>query len=137
MMMEVIRFDPVALWNTWKARRRASTGSAAYQEQQREVGYVGAFILGASSGFIAAPCTTPALTAILAYIAQTQSVGLGMALMLAFSAGLGTLLMLIAAFAGALKHLPRSGMWMQRVKVASGVLLLAFGEYLIYRAGQL
>jgi cytochrome c-type biogenesis protein len=137
MMMEVIKFDPVALWNHWKARRRAREGSPAYQAQQREVGYLGAFILGASSGFIAAPCTTPALTAILAYIAQSQSVGLGMALMLAFSAGLGTLLMLIAAFAGALKLLPRSGMWMQRVKVLSGLILLGFAEYLIYRAGQL
>ena len=36
-----------------------------------------------------------------AYIAKTQSVGLGLALMLAFSLGLGTLLMVIAAFTGA------------------------------------
>jgi cytochrome c-type biogenesis protein len=138
MMLEVIKFDPAAMLNTWNARRahrRPSVAVIAHHE--REVGLVGAFALGASSGFIAAPCTTPALTAILAYIAQTQSVGLGMGLMLAFSAGLGTLLLLIAAFAGALRVLPRSGQWMNTIKVASGLILLFFAQYLIYRAGQL
>jgi thiol:disulfide interchange protein DsbD len=98
---------------------------------------LGAFTLGASSGFIAAPCTTPILTSILAYIAKTQSVGLGLALMLSFACGLGTLLLLIAAFTGFLQLLPRSGNWMKTMKTLSGLILLAFGEYLIYRAGGL
>jgi thiol:disulfide interchange protein DsbD len=96
-----------------------------------------AFVLGASSGFIAAPCTTPVLTSILAYIAKTQSVGLGFGLMLSFSLGLGTLLLVIAAFTGALQVLPKSGQWMKTIKIVSGLILLAFAEYLIFRSGCL
>ena len=96
---------------------------------------MGAFFLGASSGFIAAPCTTPVLTGILAYIAKTQSIGVGFLLMTSFSLGLGTLLIGISAFTGALQILPKSGEWMKTIKVGSGLILLAFAEYLIYRAG--
>ena len=55
--------------------------------------------------------------------------------MMSFSLGLGTLLLVIAAFAGAIQILPRSGNWMKTVKTFSGLILLAFAEYLIYRAG--
>ena len=103
---------------------------------QSEATLIGAFTLGASSGFIAAPCTTPVLTGILAYIAKTQSIGLGFSLMASFSLGLGTLLLVIATFAGAVQILPKSGHWMKAVKVLSGILLLGFAEYLIYTAGQ-
>jgi len=40
-----------------------------------------------------------------------------------------------AIFAGAVKMLPRSGTWMNGVKKASGLVLLAFGAWLFYRAG--
>jgi cytochrome c-type biogenesis protein len=103
----------------------------------RNSGFFRSFILGASSGMIAAPCTTPVLTSILAYIARTQSVGLGFVLMLSFSLGLGTLLVVIAIFAQALQILPKSGKWMKSIKVLSGLILLAFAQYLIYRAGSL
>ena len=134
-MMDVIQFDPVAWGNALK--RKWSKGAPVAAPVQREMTHISAFLLGASSGFIAAPCTTPVLTSILAYIAKTQSVGLGLALMLSFSLGLGTLLLVIATFAGAARALPRSGLWMERVKKASGLLLLAFAEYLIFRAGTL
>ena len=98
---------------------------------------MGAFTLGASSGFIAAPCTTPVLTSILAYIAKTQSISLGLGLMFFFSLGLGTLLLIIAGFAGAITVLPRSGQWMKTIKTLSGLMLLVFAQYLIYRAGTL
>jgi len=103
----------------------------------KEATILGAFILGASSGFIAAPCTTPVLTAILGYIAQTQSVFLGLGLMLFFALGLGTILILIATFAGTLQKLPRAGNWMNKVKVGSGILILLFAEYLFFKAGKI
>ena len=133
-MLDVFRFDPMMWWSGIK--RKWSKAEATHAADVRgEMTRLGAFLLGASSGFIAAPCTTPVLTSILAYIAKTQSVGLGLALMLAFSLGLGTLLMVIALFAGAAQVLPRSGLWMEKVKKGSGLILLVFAEYLIYRAG--
>lgn len=142
IMLEVFPFDPGSWWNQFRFRFLPHRGTStppprAPDQGVREVTFWGAMALGASSGFIAAPCTTPVLTSILAFIAKTQSVGFGLALMLAFSLGLGTLLLLIAAFAGALQILPRSGQWMKTVKVASGLLLMIVADYMIYRAGIL
>lgn len=140
-MLDVFNFDPMASIQGVKRRfERKKTGSATAMHQadiRREMTHLGAFLLGASSGFIAAPCTTPVLTSILAYIAKTQSIGLGLALMLSFSLGLGTILLLIATFTGATQILPRSGKWMETVKKLSGLVLLAFADYLIYRAGSI
>jgi thiol:disulfide interchange protein DsbD len=140
IMLDVIPFDPAVWLDQLKRRiahKRGHATPAQVHHVQAEMNLVGAFTLGASSGFIAAPCTTPVLTSILAYIAKTQSVVVGMALMVSFSLGLGTLLLIIAAFAGALQILPRSGAWMKAIKFASGLILLAFAEYLIYRSGNL
>lgn len=137
VMLDVIPFDPLIWWENFKRNilRMRSTPNASSVVQQ-ELTLVGTFILGATSGFIAAPCTTPVLTSILAFIAQTQSVGVGFILMCSFSLGLGTLLIVIALFAGAIQILPRSGQWMKTAKIISGLILLAFADYLIYRAGN-
>lgn len=139
VMMEVIPFDPMASWD--RLARAFRKGAAPHPvhspTQHREVTLFGAFTLGASSGFIASPCTTPVLTAILAYIAKTQSVGIGLLLMLGFALGIGTLLVAVAFFTGALQLLPRSGGWMEKVKLASGLLLLGMGHYLVFRSGNL
>lgn len=96
------------------------------------------FILGLSSGFIAAPCTTPFLASILAYIAHNQSLGVGFALMFSFSLGLGTLLLVVSFLTGlGVQRLPPSGRWMRFLKIVSGLILLAFADYFIYRAGLL
>ncbi len=137
IMLDVIPFDPMVWWESIKRKIFRSQNSSHTHKMQKEMTHLGAFALGASSGFIAAPCTTPVLTSILAYIAQTQSVGLGFILMFSFSLGLGTILLILAAFAGAVQILPRSGHWMKTVKTISGLILLAFAEYLIYRAGSL
>lgn len=129
-MMDVIEWDPQAFLD------RVLRPKVPKDPSKQTQGYANAFILGATSGFIAAPCTTPVLASILAYIARSQSVEFGFVLMLAFSFGLGTLLLAIALSASLLERLPRSGAWMKKVKVGSGVLLLLFAEYLIFRAGE-
>lgn len=134
MMMDILPIDPQAILERIKIKMGLNAGSKLNNDKEATI--IGAFLLGASSGFIAAPCTTPVLTAILAYIAQTQSVIFGLGLMLFFSLGLGTILILIATFAGMIQKLPRAGVWMNRVKIFSGILILLFAEYLIYKAGK-
>jgi len=134
MMMDVLAIDPQAILEQLKRKMGLSTGSKLNNDKEATI--IGAFLLGASSGFIAAPCTTPVLTAILGYIAETKSVIVGLGLMLSFSFGLGTILILIAAFAGSLQKLPRAGHWMNKIKIFSGILILLFAEYLIYKAGK-
>ena len=138
-MMDVIPFDPVTWINHFKHRYCLSKQSTVRQADQTSEGLtlLGTFALGASSGLVAAPCTTPVLTSILAMIAKTQSAGLGLIFMLAFSFGLGTLLLVIAGFTGAMQVLPRSGKWMKHIKLVSGGILLIFAEYLIYQAGAM
>ncbi len=135
MMMDVLPIDPQAILDRMK--RSMGLNSSIKSNTEKEATLLGAFVLGASSGFIAAPCTTPVLSAILAYIAQTQSVLLGLGLMIFFALGLGTILIGIAAFAGSFQRLPKAGQWMNRIKIFSGILILAFAQYLMFKAGKI
>ncbi|HEU5076551.1 MAG TPA: cytochrome c biogenesis protein CcdA [Polyangiaceae bacterium] len=92
------------------------------------IGYKGAFGLGFICGVIAAPCTGPILTGILAWIAKTQSATLGGAAMAAFSLGLGFPFFMVGAFA---VQLPKSGPWMVHVKSALGIVLIVVALYFI------
>jgi thiol:disulfide interchange protein DsbD len=137
-MFGVIKVDPnVLLAKLTSTRKKHGAGTTAGIIERNEGTALGAFVLGASSGFIASPCTTPILTTILSYIAAQKSVLFGGLLMFAFALGLGTILVFIGTFAGAMKLLPKSGKWLEGVKVASGVLILALGGYFIFKAGTL
>jgi thioredoxin:protein disulfide reductase len=92
------------------------------------IGYKGAFLLGLVCGLIAAPCTGPVLTGILAWIASTQSAWLGALAMGAFSLGLGAPFFVVGAFA---VQLPKSGHWMVHVKSALGTVLVVVALYFL------
>jgi len=96
-----------------------------------------AFLVGASSGFIASPCTAPVLGTLLFFIASQKAFVSGSLMMFTFSLGMNSLLLALGFSAGLLHHLPRSGHWMVIVKKALAMLLLASGLYFIFRAGQL
>lgn len=140
-MMDVIEFDPNVWISRFMSRKTRGARHAPHHSPLHSPPHsprstrMGALILGASSGFIAAPCTTPVLTTILSYIATQQSVVLGALLMFTFALGLGTILVVIGTFTGAVKILPKSGKWMQTVKLVSGVLILALGQYYVFKAG--
>lgn len=132
-MMDIIQFDP----NVWLSKFSARKNKLNPVDAKEGATAIGAFVLGASSGFIAAPCTTPVLTTILSYIATQGSIVLGMLLMFFFALGLGTILVAVGTFTTALKILPKSGKWLETVKKASGFLILGFGMYFIFKAGVL
>jgi thiol:disulfide interchange protein DsbD len=144
-MFDIIKFDP----NVWLARHRRrrqhakphpgqkSPAEATRQNPPAEATVLEAFLLGATSGFIAAPCTTPILTTILSYIATQKSIVFGTLLMYFFAIGMGTVLVIIGTFTGAVKLLPKSGRWLQIVKICSGLLILALSGYFLYKAGTL
>lgn len=92
------------------------------------IGFKGAFALGLACGLIASPCTGPVLTGILAWIAKTQSAGLGALAMGAFALGLGAPFFLVGAFA---VQLPKSGRWMNHVKSVLGIVLLVVAFYFL------
>jgi len=92
------------------------------------VGYGGAFLVGAVSGLIAAPCTGPVLTGILLWIGETKSASLGAAALFAFSLGLGLPFWLVGTFA---VSLPKGGSWMVGVKSIFGIILSVAALYFL------
>jgi thiol:disulfide interchange protein DsbD len=85
-------------------------------------GHAGAFAMGLVAGIIAAPCTGPVLAAALAFVATQGSVAYGVAIMFTYAIGIGVPFFLLGAFS---VSLPKSGPWMDGVKSAFGVALLA------------
>ncbi len=100
----------------------------------RKGGYVGALLMGVAAGFVAAPCTAPVLGALLFYISRTRDVVWGGTLMVAFSLGLGMLLLILGVFSGLLANLPRAGIWMEWIKKFFGFGMLAVAGYFLYHA---
>jgi thiol:disulfide interchange protein DsbD len=99
-------------------------------------GVSGAFLVGAASGLVASPCTSPVLFGLLTFVATTHSVVYGGLLLFAFSLGMGLLLIVVGTFSGLATTLPRPGRWMVGVKKALGLLMMGLAEYYLIRAGQ-
>ncbi len=98
--------------------------------------FFGAFLLGLTSGFIAAPCTAPVLGTLLTYVASRQRVVFGTLLLFVYSLGMGTLLIVLGTFTGFLTALPKSGKWMVVIKKGMGWVMLAMAEYFLIQAGR-
>lgn len=94
--------------------------------------YLSTFILGLSSGLIVGPCLTPALGAILTYIATRQNILYGVLLLVSFSYGMGFILILCGTFSSLLVSLPRSGIWITHLKKIAAVIILLMGMYFIF-----
>jgi cytochrome c-type biogenesis protein len=98
--------------------------------------YPAVFLLGATSGLVAAPCGAPAFAAVLTWVATTRSAVLGFVYLFVFSLGMTALLAVIGLFSGAITGLPRAGAWMSWIKRAAGLVLLLMAEYYFVKAGQ-
>lgn len=99
------------------------------KQKGRGKGYFGAFLIGALSGLVASPCIGPLILAILVVVAATGSVALGFIYLFAFALGMGVLFLVIGTFSGILASLPKSGSWMDGVRVVFGALILAASFY--------
>ena len=100
-------------------------------------GLFGIFLVGIVSGLIVGPCTAPVLAAILVYVAAKHDVLYGFLLLFTFGYGVGFLLILLGTFTGLIASLPKSGVWLERVKQAFGWILIFTAEYLLIKAGGL
>ncbi len=97
--------------------------------------YPAAFVLGATSGIVAAPCGAPAFAAVLTWVAATRSGALGFAYLFVFSLGMTAVLVAVGLFSGTLAALPRAGAWMVWIKRAGGLIMLAMAEYYFIQMG--
>jgi cytochrome c-type biogenesis protein len=102
----------------------------------KEGGSYGAvFILGATSGIVAAPCGAPAFAVVLTWVAASQAGAMGFVYLFAFSLGMTAILVVVGLFSGTLAALPRSGNWMMWIKRAAGILMIGVAQYYFIQAG--
>jgi len=94
------------------------------------------FLLGASSGLVAAPCGAPAFAAVLTWVSTTGSGTLGFLYLFIFSLGMTAILAVVGLFSGLAGRLPEPGPWTVRVKRLGGLILLAMAAYYFYGAWQ-
>jgi thiol:disulfide interchange protein DsbD len=92
---------------------------------------ISVFVMGAISGLICSPCTTAPLSGALLYVAQSGDVLTGASALYLLSLGMGVPLIFVAVFGQQL--LPRSGEWMDKVKILFGFILLAAPVFLLER----
>jgi len=100
-------------------------------------GYGTSFLMGVVSGVVIGPCTAPALAVLLGYVAMRANIVLGIMLLFVFAFGMGTLLIIAGTFAGVITALPKSGMWLEKIKFISGLIFIGAAEYFLYTAGIL
>ena len=87
-----------------------------------------AFAMGAVVALLAGACVAPAVISVLILATNLHSAGNPAGLLLPFLLGFG--MALPWPFAGAgLSFLPKPGKWMEKVKYAFGLLILAFAVY--------
>ena len=124
MMFDVLPV-PVPRWAIERASRAGTAGR-----------FGGAFLMGAVSGLVAAPCGAPVMAAVLTWVSSTKSAALGFVYLLSFSFGMCALLVIVGLSSGALARLPRSGTWMVWVKRGFGLVMLGVAEYYLIKMGQ-
>jgi cytochrome c-type biogenesis protein len=98
--------------------------------------YPAVFLLGATSGLVAAPCGAPAFAAVLTWVSTTRSGLLGFAYLFVFSLGMSVVLLAVGLFTGLAAAMPKPGPWMVWIKRAAGVVLLLMAEYYFIQVGQ-
>ncbi|HKE91088.1 MAG TPA: cytochrome c biogenesis protein CcdA, partial [Gemmatimonadales bacterium] len=98
--------------------------------------YPAVFLLGATSGIVAAPCGAPAFAAVLTWVAATRSGVLGFVYLFVFSLGMTAVLAAAGLFSGLLTVLPKPGPWMEWIKRLSAVVLLLVAEYYLIQVGK-
>lgn len=122
-MLDVIPVAVPARLMTWAGTRGGGS-------------YPAVFVMGASSGIVAAPCGAAPFAAVLTWVAATKSGALGFIYLFAFSLGMTAILAAVGLFSGALAALPKAGRWTVWIKKAAGVILLAMAEYYFIQMGQ-
>jgi len=92
---------------------------------------IGAGLMGALSALIVGPCVAPPLAGVLIYLSQTGDALLAGLALFALGLGMGVPLVIIGVTEG--RYLPRAGPWMDQIKHAFGVGLLALAIWMLER----
>jgi len=107
------------------------TRLAAASNRQQGGSFGGVAVMGALSSLIVTTCVAPPLVATLAVIGQSGAIARGASALFVMSLGMGAPLLVVGSSAG--RWLPKAGPWMDTVKQAFGVLMLAVAAWVLTR----
>ncbi|MBS1519067.1 MAG: protein-disulfide reductase DsbD [Bacteroidetes bacterium] len=97
--------------------------SLALMGNKNRSGYIGSVLMGLTVGFIAAPCIGPFVLSLLVFVGKTGNPLTGFLLFFILSMGLGLPYIFLAASSSSISKLPRSGEWMEGIKIIFGFIL--------------
>jgi thiol:disulfide interchange protein DsbD len=97
----------------------------------------GAFLMGAMSGLVAAPCSAPVMAAVLTWVTTTKSAALGFRLSVRVLAGNVYAARGGGLSSGAMSRLPRAGFWMVWIKRIFALVMIGAAEYYLIEMGKL
>lgn len=103
--------------------------------KNKKKGFIGAFIAGILGGIFSSPCSTPVLIALLAIIAGQNSMLWGILLMLLYSVGHSTLVMIAGTsigFVQKIKSNDKYKMVSTVLNIVMGALILLIGLYMFW-----
>lgn len=118
-LLEVIEIQLPSFFSNFDPRAAAANFPSSVQ----------AYLAGLTFALAASPCSTPVLATLLGYVAASRDPVTGGSLLLAYTTGYVTPLLLAASFAGALQSLLSFRKVSAWINPMSGALLLGGGVY--------
>lgn len=105
--------------------------------KNKKRGFIGAFLAGILGGIFSSPCSTPVLIAMLAIVAGEGNLVWGIILMLLYSIGHSTLVMVAGTSAGFIQKINSSDNYKKTaaiLKIVIGAVILLIGLYMFWLA---
>lgn len=99
------------------------------QDKQKGGTIFGAIAMGALSALIVGPCMSAPLAGALLFVSQLHSALLGGVYLFILGLGIGLPLFVASVFGS--KFLPKPGIWMDRLKISFGFIMLMMAVYFI------
>ena len=121
----------LSMFGVYEFRLPESLNRMATSSTQSTSGLLGAFVMGLTMGIVAAPCIGPFVLALLVHVGTKGSAVYGFMLFFVLALGLGLPYLVLGTFSGALKTLPRSGLWMVTVRKVFGLVLIGMALYFL------
>ena len=121
----------LSMFGVYEFRLPEALNRMATSSTQSTSGAVGAFVMGLTMGIVAAPCIGPFVLALLVEVGTKGSAAYGFMLFFVLALGLGLPYLVLGTFSGALKTLPRSGLWMVTVRKVFGLVLIGMALYFL------
>jgi thiol:disulfide interchange protein DsbD len=121
----------LSMFGVYEFKLPEALNRMATSSTQSTSGTLGAFVMGLTMGIVAAPCIGPFVLALLVHVGTKGSAVYGFMLFFVLALGLGLPYLVLGTFSGALKTLPRSGLWMVTVRKVFGLVLIGMALYFL------